>query len=397
MDTAANHAASTQRGSTTPPRQGSSTIRRRPRRARPSRRWRRSGHACSATRWNLRSRCPARRRSTWSACSMSATSRRCASACSPGSSAPCTGSWGTGRRRTCSSRLCAPAGSGSTNYRASSRPWSRPTTMVFTRAAPSRTTAAGALEQLCLAVRPYPSLFVPLVGWLLREQLLEQCNGMRLAIHCFATTDYKDYSILIRIAIFNIDEMLSSAFGSRLLTECFFNARHDELCALEEIILSSTSEFAKGQYSNYFLQRVLERSYPPLNGDVVERVAADVASLAADRFGSCVVETCILRTRSPAAALQRVLAAFLGLRDGQLAELVRGGYSSHVVRKLLATGKDRFTEETMTLARRIEKLPAAVREEVHARQVMEVVKSLLPCRSARTTHDDACKYLPSCL
>ncbi|KAL6645013.1 hypothetical protein ACP70R_016621 [Stipagrostis hirtigluma subsp. patula] len=256
---------------------------------------------------------------------------------------------------------------------------------------------AGALEQLCVAVRPYPSLYIPLVVWLLREHLLEQCDGILLAIHCFATMDYKDYSILIRIAIFNIDEMLSSAFGSRLLEECFFCAKGDELCALEEIILSRTSEFAKGLYSNYFLQRVLEDSYPPLSGDVVERVAADVASLAADRFGSCVVETCFLRTRSPAAALQRVLAAFLGLRDDQLAELVRGGYSSHVVRKLLATGKDRFTEETLALARRIKRLPAAVREEVHARQVMEVVESLLPYRSACTTHDDASKYLRSCM
>ncbi|KAL6645469.1 hypothetical protein ACP70R_017077 [Stipagrostis hirtigluma subsp. patula] len=47
---------STRRGSTTPPRQGRSsrTIRRRPRRARPSRSWRRSGLAYSAARWNLR-------------------------------------------------------------------------------------------------------------------------------------------------------------------------------------------------------------------------------------------------------------------------------------------------------------------------------------------------------
>ena len=37
-----------------------------------------------------------------------------------------------------------------------------------------------------------------------------------------------------------------------------------------------------------------------------------------------------------------------------------------------------FPEQTTALARRIEKLPAAVQREMHAQRVMRVVKKLFP-------------------
>ncbi|XP_062208839.1 uncharacterized protein LOC133910462 [Phragmites australis] len=234
-----------------------------------------------------------------------------------------------------------------------------------------------ALEELIRAVALHQQLCLPLIVWLLRERLMEHSKGAELLHHCFTTMPYENCSIMIRFAIINIDEMLSSASGSRCLAECFRNAQKDELRLLEEIILSRTSEIARGEYSNYFLQGALECGSELLTDRIAERVAEDVASLSADQFGSYVVEACFLRTLSLAPA-QRVLAAFLGLRNDQLAELVQGGYSNYVVHKLLATGKDYFPEQTTALARRIEKLPAAVQREMHAQRVMRVVKKLFP-------------------
>jgi hypothetical protein len=54
---------------------------------------------------------------------------------------------------------------------------------------------------------------------------------------------------IIRLAMTNMDTMLSSEFGSRLLAKCFEKTRGGEdHCALEEVILSRTSEIAKGRY-----------------------------------------------------------------------------------------------------------------------------------------------------
>ncbi|TVU48089.1 hypothetical protein EJB05_07712, partial [Eragrostis curvula] len=125
------------------------------------------------------------------------------------------------------------------------------------------------------------------------------------------------------------------------------------------------------------MQKVLECGSEALKERVAERVAADVASLSVDKYGSYVVEACFQLTCS-LTPMRRVLAAFIALSDEQLAELVQGVYSNYVVHKLLATGKKYFKEETLKLARRIEELPAEVQREMHAQRVMQVVKKQFP-------------------
>lgn len=91
--------------------------------------------------------------------------------------------------------------------------------------------------------------------------------------------------------------------------------------------------------SNYFLQCAIQCGSELLQVAITDRVAADVVTVSSDRFGSYVVEACFLlaRTKVP---LQRLLAAFQGLRERALAELVRGNYSNYVVSKLLDAGKN---------------------------------------------------------
>ncbi|KAL6649380.1 hypothetical protein ACP70R_013604 [Stipagrostis hirtigluma subsp. patula] len=236
------------------------------------------------------------------------------------------------------------------------------------------------LKELIRVVAPYPLLCAALIGCLMREGLMEHHKGAEVLRHCFTAMDYKDCSIIIRFAILACNDMLSSASGCRCMVECFKYARNGELRALEEIILSQTSLIAKGAYSNYVLQQVLEYGSEQLKELIVRCVAEDIVGLSLNQSGSFVVEACFLRTGS-LPMLQRVLAAFLRLPDDQLAELVKGGYSNYVVHKLLTAAKDDFPNQTLALARRIEKLPAAIRREIHAKRVMNVVEMLLTKKS----------------
>ena len=145
--------------------------------------------------------------------------------------------------------------------------------------------------------------------------------------------------VIIQFATVIVDELLFSSFGSRCLAECLVYARNGELRALEDIILNRTAEIAMGQYSNYFLQRAIECGSQLLQVAIADRVAADVASLSLDRFGSYVVEASFLLPRTPV-PLQRLLAAFVSLRGNELADLVRGSYSNYVVSKLLDAAKN---------------------------------------------------------
>ncbi|CAN6301954.1 unnamed protein product [Urochloa humidicola] len=231
------------------------------------------------------------------------------------------------------------------------------------------------LKELTRNLAPYPQMLVQFICWLLREHLMEQYQGAELLQYCFTTMPYEDSKIIIQFATLNINQLLFTSFGSRCLAECLVYARDGELRDLENTILSRTMEIAMGQYSNYFLQRAIELGSELLQAAIAERVAADVVSLSLDRFGSYVVEACFLLARTPA-PLQRLLAAFQGLRDETLAELVRGNYSNYVVSKLLDAGKQHFTQEARALARRMEKLPASVQREMHARRVMMVVNKL---------------------
>lgn len=147
--------------------------------------------------------------------------------------------------------------------------------------------------------------------------------------------------MMIRFAMWNITAMLGSAPGSLYLAECFANARNEELRRLEDFLLENTSRLAMGQYSNYFVQRVIECGSVELKQRVGERVAADVANLAVDKFGSFVVEACFTKYVQALSLepTKSVLQAFLKLPGHQLAGLVRGGYSNYVVHKLLEAAK----------------------------------------------------------
>ncbi|OEL29889.1 hypothetical protein BAE44_0009092 [Dichanthelium oligosanthes] len=233
-----------------------------------------------------------------------------------------------------------------------------------------------ALRELVRAVLPHALLLVQLICWLLREGLMEQFMGVELLQRCFIKMSYEDSKIIIQFATLKFNELLfSSSFGSRCLAECFVYARDDELHALEQLVLNRTMELAMGQYSNYFLQRVIEFGSDSLQVAIANSVAADVVHLSLDRFGSYVVEACFLLARTPA-PLHRLLGAFLSLGSNQLAELVRGNFSNYVVSKLLDAARNHFPREARALARRIESLSPAVQHEMHARAVMKAVNKL---------------------
>jgi pumilio RNA-binding family len=150
---------------------------------------------------------------------------------------------------------------------------------------------------------------------------------------------------MINFAVRNIQALLSSSSGSVYLAECFTNARGDELRILQGFLLTSTTEIATGQYSNYFMQRALEVGREDFKERVAQRVAAEVAALAVDKFGSYVVEACFLLTCS-LTPMRRVLNAFLSLPTEQLAEMVKGDYSNYVVHKLLVACETVSTTST---------------------------------------------------
>jgi pumilio RNA-binding family len=150
---------------------------------------------------------------------------------------------------------------------------------------------------------------------------------------------------MIQFAIRNIHALLSSSSGSVYLAECFTNARGDELRMLEGFLLASTTEIATGQYSNYFMQRAIEVGREDFKERVAQRVAAEVAALAGDKFGSYVVEACFLLACS-LTPMRCVLNAFLSLPTEQLAEMVKGDYSNYVVHKLLVACKTVSTTST---------------------------------------------------
>jgi pumilio RNA-binding family len=47
------------------------------------------------------------------------------------------------------------------------------------------------VKELVTALVPHPQLLVQLICWLLRERLMEQCNGAELLQYCFTTMSYE--------------------------------------------------------------------------------------------------------------------------------------------------------------------------------------------------------------
>ncbi|XP_072147087.1 putative pumilio homolog 7, chloroplastic [Setaria viridis] len=207
------------------------------------------------------------------------------------------------------------------------------------------------------------------------------------------------------------------------MVKCFKAATNPELQDFEKIILSHTVQIAKGEFSNYFLQKVLQHGGERLRLNITDCVVEHLVSLSLDRYGTHVVQACFPRTASGGLPLlvrlrlRPALEKFRRLSDEQLAQLVQDCYANYVVRELLLAGKGVSSqlpschvgagagagpssidpqlpavfirveygvqgspEETVALARRIKKLPVAGWEHIDqaVRRVMVVVRMVLP-------------------
>ncbi|CAM0871770.1 unnamed protein product [Alopecurus aequalis] len=226
--------------------------------------------------------------------------------------------------------------------------------------------------QLMTAASPYPDLRAKVVDRLMCEGLLVHDRADQLLDHCFATTQHEDTVIVVQCALDKFDDMIHKSSGCKCLVECYDRGTGHQIRAFNDILIRRTTEIATGQFSNYFMQHVLEHGDGETRRLLAERLMAGVAKLSLDPIGSYVVEACYQK----AGLLPRVLAAFLHLDKACLVELVQGMYSNYVVHKLLDTAIDRFPRETMELARRIDALPLDVKVQPYATKVMRVVKKL---------------------
>ncbi|CAN6307689.1 unnamed protein product [Urochloa humidicola] len=143
-------------------------------------------------------------------------------------------------------------------------------------------------------------------GLLVKERLLQASSGHVVLRHCFATLPYEECSLIIKHALETIDEVLFSPFGWSSLAVCFENAKGDDLKKLEEMVLTLTSEIAKGKWSTYLLLNLLVSGSEHLKARIVHCVAADILDLAMDEDGCYVVQACILASTE---TLWRVLDA----------------------------------------------------------------------------------------
>ena len=51
------------------------------------------------------------------------------------------------------------------------------------------------MKELVRALVPHPQLLVLLICWLIRERLIEQCNGGELLQYCFTKMSYEDSKV----------------------------------------------------------------------------------------------------------------------------------------------------------------------------------------------------------
>ncbi|CAN6321101.1 unnamed protein product [Urochloa humidicola] len=224
------------------------------------------------------------------------------------------------------------------------------------------------LVSLVEAVNLHPQLRRRLIDRLLYEGLFHHRRSQDLLRSIFSTFPYEDSSIVIQRAIDTFRGVLATMSGSLSMAECFVFAKNDERRDLKEIILGHTVEIAKGKFSNFFLQRVLECGSYPLKSSITHCVLDNLVSLSMDRYGVFVVRACFVQTGSARLPLlQRVLTEFQCLPDRQFARLVEDPCANHVVSRLLMEGRrvrrGQFSipirDATTDLAWRIEMLQAA--------------------------------------
>ncbi|CAN6307688.1 unnamed protein product [Urochloa humidicola] len=234
-----------------------------------------------------------------------------------------------------------------------------------------------ALEELIwmMMARNRPLCKQLILGLLVNERLLQESSGHVVLRHCFATLPYEECSLIIKHALETIDEVLFSPFGWSSLAVCFENAKGDDLKNLEAIVLTRTSEIAKGEWSTYLLQNLLVSGSEHLKLHIVDRVAADILDLAMDKVGCYVVQACF---HTSTEALRRVLDAVLALPRGELEALVLGWCSTNVVQNLLETGKKFLPELTKKLAFWIKVMLVEVRKQRDAKLVLLLIQKLFP-------------------
>ncbi|CAN6307687.1 unnamed protein product [Urochloa humidicola] len=218
------------------------------------------------------------------------------------------------------------------------------------------------------AVNQQPQLRRQLINRLLYEGLFHHRRSQDLLCSIFSTFPYKDSSIVIQHAIHTFSGVLATTFGSLSMVECFAFAKYGERQNLEEMVLRDAVEIAKGKFSNFFLQRVLECGSYPLKSNITHRILDNLVSLSMDRHGVFVVEACFVLTGSARLPLlQQVFTEFQRRPNWQLARLVEDPCANYVVSRLLMEGKGvrrgQFSipirDATTAVARRIKMLQAA--------------------------------------
>ncbi|XP_044372893.1 pumilio homolog 2 [Triticum aestivum] len=237
------------------------------------------------------------------------------------------------------------------------------------------------LKMLIAEVARHWDLSERLVGSFVNERVMDEPGGNELIAHCFTTMPYEATKALIRHALDTINDKLESEFGSRCLAVCFRNARADELKDFEKVVCEDAIAMAMGQYSNYFMQGVLEHGDIGVQYAVVDQLMTEVASLCCHRYGHYVLQSCILKTGDyRGELLRRLIQELERLGDTQLAGLVKNRFGSRVLSRLLDTAETpRFRNERWgwELAQRIRRASAAHLgpdlEKTNAKRVMKSV------------------------
>ncbi|PNT77985.1 hypothetical protein BRADI_1g71637v3 [Brachypodium distachyon] len=238
------------------------------------------------------------------------------------------------------------------------------------------------MKTLITAVAEFPILSVLLVRCFVHEDVINRGRGDELLRQCFTSMEYEDSKLLIQYALANIDSKLSTRFGSMCVAICFTYAQDLELQSLEEYAIRNARKMARGQYSNFFVQRVLEDGSAQTKLAVVDQLMEDVMELSRDMYGNYVVQSCFRKIGFTVSTemLRRVLLAFLDLALEQLADLVKNIPANLVLHRLLETGISHSPTESLTrkLARRILKLPEDVQQDHNGKLVMEALWKVSP-------------------
>ncbi|KAL6867281.1 hypothetical protein ACP4OV_015305 [Aristida adscensionis] len=228
-----------------------------------------------------------------------------------------------------------------------------------------------------LAPLPHANLYRQLIGRLVLDgSLMTQRNGEKLLRH-ISKVSPRRFSDLVKYAMNNFDNLMSSEFGYMSLAECSVNARGMDLVFLvgNTIVSRITPEFLTDGPSNPFLQIVIPRCGERLKLRIVDRVLQeDLVRLSLHRRGNHVAHACLYHPRP----LHRMLQFFRTLSEDQLAELVSCCFSKFVLRDLLKFAKrhQHSFEHALAFARRTLGMPEEVLNQEHAAWLVDAIRTI---------------------